>query len=143
MSIPTVDYAYFASIFPELASTPSAVVTALDPVARFYVSESVYGQAGQYAVALAIAHLVTLGMQKGAGPISSEGIGDLSVACATLSTENSMQMTSYGMRLRELGRMLRPGGVFVGGSPTGVGVPAFGGYQPTWTWWTSQWRAGQ
>lgn len=140
MSIPTVTYAYFASVFPELSSIPSAVVDALDPVARNYVSEAIYGDAGQYALALAIAHIYALGMSKGGGPVTAERIGELSVSYGQLSTTNSMQSTTYGMRLRELGRMLSPGGVYVGGDPAQTGVPPFGGYQPTWTWWTTQWR---
>ena len=137
--LPTVTYAYFASIFPELASTPSAVVDALSPLACNYVGENVYGSTvnnsatAMFAVALWIAHFVTLGAQKGLGPVTADHIGQLSTSNAALSTEDDMKMTSYGMRLWSLGRSLAPGGVFTGGSPNGGLVPPFGGFQPTWT----------
>ena len=135
MSIPAVTYAYLCDpvmgICPELSAMPSTVVDALNPVGLIYVSEDVFKDASQYALALAIAHFYVLGQMKGSGPVTSASVGDLSTAFAALPTDQgALRMTSYGQRLRDLGRMLRPGGVWAGGGPPMP--PPFGGYQPTW-----------
>jgi hypothetical protein len=133
VSIPAVDYTYFSSIFPELAAIPSTVVDALNPVGLNYVSEATYGTSSQYALALAIAHLYALGFSKGAGQITGDRVGDISQQNVALEQKKgSMGMTTYGLRLRELGRMLKPGGIFVGGGPPQQLPPPFGGFQPTW-----------
>lgn len=135
MSIPAVTKAYFASIFPELASTPEAVVDALNPIGLNYVGEAIFGSSdtAQYALALAIAYMVTLGGTKGGGPVTMDKIGELSTSYAAMSTDESMKMNTYGLRLLELGKMLTGGGFFVGGDPSGVNQQPFSGYQPTWT----------
>lgn len=131
--MPTVDYAYFISILPEFdGKIGPLTVDALNGVAPAYVSESVYKEQTRYALALAIAHLYTLGQMRGAGPVSSVATGEVNESYAALATEKgSMAMTTYGLRLRELGRMMRPGGVWTGGQEATL-PPPFGGMQRTW-----------
>lgn len=137
MSIPAVDYAYLVSIMPELASMPTALVDALNPVGLAYVGANVFvpnETNGKYALALAIAHSYTLGQLRGGGPVTMDKVGDLQTQVAALPMDQgSLGMTTYGLRLRELGRMLAPGGVWIGGFADVYPLPApFGGPQPTW-----------
>lgn len=127
----TVSSAYFNSVFPELASTPAATVDALNAPCRVYVSEAKFGDSGQYALALVIAHNIALGMTKGGGPVTSERVGDVSVGYAALPTTTAMHMTSYGQRFLELARMLSIPIVTDGMSGAILPQP-FGGLQPTW-----------
>jgi hypothetical protein len=134
VSIPAVDYAYFTSVFPEFLNVIApGTVDALNAPALNYVGENVYGKSSQYALGLAIAHLYTLGTLKGMGPVTMDKIGDLTTQNAALEQKKgSLGMTTYGLRLRELGRMLAPGGTWVGGISTTPLPAPFGGAQPTW-----------
>ena len=141
MALPTVDYTYLVSIFPELTNIiPSAVVDALNPIGALWVSESVFGNdtRAKYALALAIAHEFTLGQRNGGGPVTSDRIGDLATAYAALPVDKGhLQQTTYGQRLWQQIRIARPGGIVTNAGPV-VGAPAFSGAQPTWTYYTTQ-----
>ena len=127
-----VDPTYFQNVFPELASTSAATIEALNGPACLYVSPNVFKESTQYATALIIAHMLTLGSMRGGGPVTSDKIGDLTTSQAALSTATAMQMTSYGMRFLELARMFSFPLLADNGGAGRILPPPFGGYQPTW-----------
>lgn len=141
MALPTVDYTYLTSIFPELANIiPSAVVDALNPIGALWVAESVFGTGdrAKYALALSIAHEFTLGQRLGGGPVTSDKIGDLATAYAALPVDKGhLQQTTYGQRLWQQIRIARPGGIVTNASGP-ADAPGYSGPQPTWTYYTTQ-----
>jgi hypothetical protein len=128
----TVDSTYLFSIFPELSAVPVAVINALNPVARFYVSASLFGDAAQYAMALIIAHFIKLDQLKGMGPTTSDRVGALATSFQALPTEQAMGMTSYGLRFLEFARMISAPILADGAGSNMPMAQPFSGPQPTW-----------
>jgi hypothetical protein len=132
VTLPVVTSSYFNSLFPELATTPAAVVDALAGIAPLYVGENVFpAPAVLYAQALVIAHLVKLDQLGGGGSLVSDRVGEISTSQAALPTDKGQfQTTTYGQRFLGLARMYRLPVMFAPGG--GVRVPPFGGFQDTW-----------
>lgn len=128
-----VDSTYFNSVFPELSTTPPALITALAPIAQLWVSQDVFPVEAQlYAQALVLAHWVALQSRLGAGPVTEDRVGDVASSYAALPVDKgTFKMTTYGQRYLELGRLFKfPTSFVPGGALTGI--PPFGGFQPTW-----------
>lgn len=125
-----VDNTFMDSIFPELAPTAPAVITALNPMAATFANPQFFGDSAQLAMALVIAHWLTLGSWSGGGAVIQDKIGDLMRAQAALPVDTSMRMTSYGLRFLSLARIKQLPSMFVGGVSTTP--PSVGGWVPTW-----------
>lgn len=100
---------YIAGIAPQFAAAPDAQATALITVASSQVAPAVWGDLADYAIALLVLHTWTLGRNNGAGPVTSEQIGDLRVSYANPNSGDKMELTSWGSEYRRISRLVVAG----------------------------------
>jgi hypothetical protein len=116
-----MDKGAFRKAFPEFSDVteyPESVMNFWESVASAYVSENKWGTLYVQGMSLVLAHLLTLAKnnqsgQQGAGPISNQSVGDVSVGFDTSSTAEDRagqwNLTTYGKQYIRLARMI--GGV--------------------------------
>lgn len=113
-----VDKAYIVgSIGSEFASVTEQQVTNLVALAALQVSQRVWGDLYDPAVAYLVCHMLKLDQLKGKGAVTFERLGDLSRSFSGPRTDRSgddLDHTSYGRRFKEMRSMVASGPIVRG-----------------------------
>lgn len=90
--------------FPELSALPESQLQFYLNIATSLVNANVFLEKTDYAIQLLAAHFITLmSSGGGAGPVTSESVGELSRSYGTLSGNlEELSQTTYGAMLRLL-----------------------------------------
>lgn len=110
MTITLTDVADIASEFSSTDPTFSARVDRLIALAYLEIPSTVFGQWQDAACAYLVAHWLKLDALRGAGGVTSESVGDLSRAYASLANTagggaDDLELTAYGRSYKRLRRM--------------------------------------
>lgn len=107
-----VDRAYLADLSPEFATVDEDRITRLVAIAETLVPAAKWGTKAELAVALYVAHLLTIGSTAGKGAIVSERIGDMErqySAGGSSAGGSDLDATVWGAQFKALGRGLLRG----------------------------------
>lgn len=86
---------------------PTASQAALLAVAASQIDPCTWGDLADFGNAYLVAHLAKLGLLRGAGPLTSEKVGDLARSYGTIQgVMGSLGITSYGAEYLRLLRLL-------------------------------------
>ncbi len=104
----SLDHSLFKCLAPEFKNVPNSTLDKLSPLAENCVDKDVYGDSFDHALALLVAHMLTMSGRGGTGgAVTMEKVGDLQRQFATVTgLKNSIDMTSYGQEFKRVSRKI-------------------------------------
>ncbi len=108
--------AQFIAIFPEFAAKTVDDVSAVQNFMMDEVSQPVFGASYVKALMLMTAHFFLVSKRRGAGPVTAERVGDVSVSFAAFKNDRALEQTAYGIQFLKLLRQKVGGPHFAGQS---------------------------
>lgn len=114
-----VDKDYISALSPGFSTIDDTRLAALLSIASSIVKPAVWGDQYDYAVALYVLHLFTLGKMNGRGSVTQETIGDITRQYASPGANakdaGGLALTSWGQQYRALGMGRVKGPLVTGG----------------------------
>lgn len=105
-----VDKSFLLDLSPEFSTVDEARITRLVALAEPMIPSSKWGSKADLAVALYVAHLLTIGSTAGKGAVTSERIGDIERTYAASGSSNKdLESTAWGAQFKALGRSVLRG----------------------------------
>ncbi len=117
MALTPITIAKLAEYFPQFASVAVSREATLNSMADLWVNADKFGDACEYGKVLMMAHLLALGDQGGAGPVTSETVGKLARSFGSVAATGWLELTSFGVEFKRLvrQRVCFPSIRFIGG----------------------------